>query len=71
MFIISETMFIKLWDNGKITCIQWWNNNEWNIFNNVNLKIKYNDLSSYFAVSAVTSVDLAFQQHEKMSPTAK
>ena len=71
MFIISETMFIKLWDNGKITCIQRWNNNEWNIFNNVNLKIKYHDLSSYFAAPAITSVDLAFQQHEKRSPAAK
>ena len=29
---------------------------------NVNLKIKYNDLSSYFAAPAVASLDLAFQQ---------
>ena len=32
------------------------------MFNNINLKIKYNDLSSYFAAPTVTSVDLAFQQ---------
>ena len=32
------------------------------MFNNINLKIKYNDLSSYFAAPAITSVDLAFQQ---------
>ena len=36
----------------------------------MNLKIKYNDLSSYFAAPVVTSVDLAFQQHEKRSPAA-
>ena len=28
----------------------------------MDLKIKYNDLSSYFAAPTVTSVDLAFQQ---------
>ena len=33
-----------------------------NILNNINLKIKYNDLSSYFAAPAITSVDLTFQQ---------
>ena len=30
---------------------------------NIKLRIKYNDLSSYFAVPTVTLVDLAFQQH--------
>ena len=32
------------------------------MFNNINLKIKYNDLPSYFAAPAITSMDLAFQQ---------
>ena len=32
------------------------------MFNNINLKIKYNDLSSYFAAPTVASVNLAFQQ---------
>ena len=53
-----------------MTLVEWYDNNEQNILDDISLKEKYNDLSSYFATLAVTSVDLAFQQHEKRSPAA-
>ena len=51
-----------------MTLVEWYNNNEQNILDNISLKVKYNDLSSQFGAPAVTSVDLAFQQHEKRRP---
>ena len=45
-----------------MTLVEWYDNNEQNILDNISLKVKYNDLSSQFWAPAVTSVDLAFQQ---------
>ena len=45
-----------------ITLVEWYNNNEQDILDNISLKVKYNNLSSQFGAPAITSVDLAFQQ---------
>ena len=36
-----------------MTLIEWYNNNEQNILDNISLKVKYNDLSSQFGAPAV------------------
>ena len=45
-----------------MTLVEWYDNNEQNILDNISLKVKYNDLSSQFGAPTVASVDLAFQQ---------
>ena len=45
-----------------INLVEWYNNNEQDILDNISLKVKYNNLSSQFGAPAITSVDLAFQQ---------
>ena len=45
-----------------MTLVEWYDNNEQNILDNISLKVKYNDLSSQFGAPAIASVDLAFQQ---------
>ena len=36
-----------------MTLVEWYNNNEQNILDNISLKVKYNDLSSLFGAPAV------------------
>ena len=45
-----------------MTLVEWYDNNEQNILDNISLKVKYNDLSSQFGALAIASMDLAFQQ---------
>ena len=37
-----------------MTLVEWYNNDEQNILDNINLKTKYDDLSSCFAALAVS-----------------
>ena len=36
-----------------MTLVKWYNKNEQNILDNISLKVKYNDLSSWFGAPAV------------------
>ena len=52
-----------------MTLVEWYDNNEQNILDNINLKVKYNDLSSQFRASAVGQQwTQTFQQRDRMNP---
>ena len=55
-----------------MTLVEWYNNNEQNILDNISLKIKYNDLSSQFGASVVGQQwTQTFQQRDRMSPVVQ
>ena len=55
-----------------MTLVEWYNNNEQNILDNISLKVKYNDLSSQFGAPAVGQQWIqTFQQRDRMNPTVQ
>ena len=55
-----------------MTLVEWYNNNEQNILNNISLKGKHNDLSSWFGAPAVGQQwTQTFQQHDRISPAVQ
>ena len=55
-----------------MTLVEWYDNNEQNILDNISLKVKYNDLSSQFGAPAVGQQwTQTFQQRDRMSPTVQ
>ena len=49
--------------------VEWYNNNEQNILDNISLKVKDNDLSSQFGAPAVGQQwTQIFQQRDRISP---
>ena len=55
-----------------MTLVEWYDNNEQNILDNISLKVKDNDLSSQFgAPAAGQQWTQTFQQHDRMSPAVQ
>ena len=55
-----------------MTLVEWYDNNEQNILDNISLKVKYNDLSSQFGAPTVGQQwTQTFQQHDRMSPAVQ
>ena len=55
-----------------MTLVEWYNNNEQNILDNISMKVKYNNLSSQFGALAVGQQwTQTFQQHDRMSLAAQ
>ena len=55
-----------------MTLVEWYDNNEQNILDNISLKVKYNDLSSQFGAPAVGQRwTQTFQQRDRMSPAVQ
>ena len=55
-----------------MTLVEWYDNNEQNILDDISLKVKYNDLSSQFGALAVGQQwTQTFQQCDRMSPAVQ
>ena len=55
-----------------MTLVEWYDNNEQNILDDISLKVKYNDLSSQFGALAVGQQwTQTFQQRDRMSPAVQ